>query len=126
MRDRERALVRNASDASQVKRAARLEADGEEQKRARLQAVLQTPHGRAAMWDLLESAGVFRSIYHASALIHYNAGRQDFGHELMARLLEADEAGYLVMEQEARDRKRRANRNIDAATTAAATGGEDA
>jgi hypothetical protein len=41
-------------------------------------------------------------VWDASAKIHYNAGRQDFGHELMALLTEHDSEGYLAMEREAR------------------------
>jgi hypothetical protein len=121
----DRALVRNAADPAQVRRAARKADDTEADKRARLRAVLQTALGRAAMWDLLERAGVFRSIYDTSARIHYNAGRQDFGHELMAALLDADEHAYLAMEAEARSRARRDNQSIDAAHTAPATGGQN-
>lgn len=117
----DRAAVQNAADPAQVRRAGRKDRDDAEQRRVRLHAVMLTPLGRAAMWDLLELAGVFRSIYHASALIHYNAGRQDFGHELMAKLLEVDEDLYIVMEQEARQRKRRDQAALEAAHTPPAT-----
>lgn len=118
----ERAWVKNAADPSQVRRAARKTEDVEALRRGRLRAVLQTVDGRALVWDLLERAGVFRSIYDQSARIHYNAGRQDFGHELLAAALDADEDAYLVMEQEARARQRRDDRD----TAAAHTGGTSA
>lgn len=121
---RDRALVKNAADPQQVRRAARKETDVAADRATRLQAVLQTTLGRAALWDLLEDAGVFRSIWSPSAEIHYRAGRQDFGHELMARIIDADEHAFLAMEAEARQRKRRDTQATDAAHLAAASGGQ--
>lgn len=97
----------NAADPAQVKLGRRKERDRVEAIKQLYKKVLNTPEGRAVFWDLLERAGVFRSVWHASALIHYNAGRQDFGHELMAELIGADDAMYILMEQEARVRARR-------------------
>lgn len=77
-------------------------------------AVLSTPAGRQVLAAIVEQAGVHHSIWTASAEIHYRAGRQDFGHELMAQLLEADEDLYETMEREKRDRVRR-DRAEDAA-----------
>lgn len=80
------------------------------QRRDYLQAlslVLATPAGRHALAHILQATGVYRSIWTASAEIHYRAGRQDFGHELMLELLEAGEDSYYVMERENRDRVRR-------------------
>lgn len=116
-----RAEVRNAADRGQVKRAARREQRAIERERAWFRALLQTPFGRAAMATLIRRAGVYRSIYHASALIHYNAGRQDFGHELMATLLDADEDAYTLMETEARQRATFDARERDAGHTAGAS-----
>lgn len=122
---RDRALVKNAADPQQVRRAARKETDLAADRAARLQHVMQTALGRAAIWDLLEDAGVFRSIWSPSAEIHYRAGRQDFGHELMARVIDADEHAFLAMEAEARQRKRRDTQATDAAHTAASRGEHD-
>lgn len=101
--------VRNAGDVADVKRAERA------MKRARAReldvtrAVLATVEGREFLRNQLELLGVFRSIWRANAEIHYLAGRQDAGHELMALLVEADEPAYLQMETEARERRRRAD-----------------
>lgn len=120
----DRAQVRNAASPDQVKRAARKERDAAEFARAALVQVLATPAGRIVMWDLLERAGVHRSIFHPSSQIYYLAGRQDFGHELLAALLDADEQAYLLMEAEARARQRRDNVATDAAHTRSVTEGE--
>jgi len=112
---RPRAHVRNAADPQQVKRAARKERDADEQRLEAIRAVLQTPEGRRVFWDLLVRASVFESIWNPNVQIHYNAGRQDFGHQLMADLLVADEDGYDLMQREARARQRQEDRETDAA-----------
>lgn len=115
--DERRAEVRNAADPEQVYRAGRKDKRKESARRQLYAAILATVDGRAFCWALLEKAKVFESIWHPSALIHYNAGRQDFGHELMADLIAADDAGYLLMETEARARAKRAAAETDAAHT---------
>lgn len=120
MSDQPRAEGRNAADPRQVKRAGRLERDRAEQLRAHVVAVLTTESGRAVFWELLERAGVYRSIWTPNSEIHYKAGRQDFGHELMALIVDASEEGYELMEREARARRKRDERSTDAAHTAPA------
>jgi hypothetical protein len=86
-----------------------------------LRAVMQTAAGRVVMWDLLARCKVFESIYESSSKIYYNAGRQDFGHELMALLLDLDDGRlYVQMEAEARARATRELRGNEAAHTARA------
>lgn len=119
----ERAAVRNAADPEQVRRAGKKDRDREELFRASLVLVMQTAPGRAVLWGLLERAGVYRSIWSPNSEIHYNAGRQDFGHELMATIIAADEEAYLLMEREARGRVKRDNAEIDAAQTPASDQG---
>lgn len=116
----ERVEVRNAADPQQVKRAARRERRAEDRQRRWVWTVMSSPEGRAFVWSLLERAGVFGSIYHPSSQIYYLAGRQDFGHELMAEVLAADEELYLRMEQEARERARFDARATEAGHTASA------
>lgn len=120
----DRAVVRNAASPDQVKRAARLERQAAELARAALAEVMTTIAGRIVLWDLLDRAGVYRSIWSPNVEIHYRAGRQDFGHELMAHLLEVSEQNFMLMESEARARTRRDNASTDAAHTPSATEGE--
>lgn len=101
---RSRSLQRNAADPTQVKFAERKARQQEELFGAGLRQVLDTEAGRVVLWGLLERAGIYRSIWDPSAKIHYNAGRQDFGHELLALIVEASPENYLQMEAEARRR----------------------
>jgi len=109
-----RTLVRNAADPDQVKRAGRKVDDIATQRRNRLRAVMETPEGRAFLWDLLNELKVYESVWHPSALIHYNAGVQDAGHKLMARMVDASEDHYDLMTREARARGRRFDSEVDA------------
>jgi len=79
-----------------------------------VRAVLGTEAGRLVLSHILQAAGVYRSIWTQSAEIHYRAGRQDFGHELMAEWLEASEDLYDRMEHENRARVRREAAEDDA------------
>jgi len=120
-----RAQVKNAGDPRQVKRAGRKERERQELEQAAVVQVMATPAGRIFAWSLLERAGVYASVFHPSASqIYYLAGRQDFGHELIALLLESDERAYQLMEAEARARTRRENAATDAAHTNSVTQGD--
>lgn len=106
MSESQQALVKNASDENQVKRAdlkQRLRTTNEHED---MRAVLATPQGRRMLWRLLEHCKVFESIWHPSALIHHNSGRQDVGHYIMAKIAEADEARLFQMMQEAKSAER--------------------
>lgn len=112
-----RAEVKNAADPEQVSRAGRREHRRDDLRLDLYRAVLHSAAGRAVFWDLLTLAGVYRSIYAADGRIHYNAGRQDFGHEVIATLLAADEDAYLLMEREARQLAKRDAVEVDASHT---------
>jgi len=100
-------MALNAADPRQVKGAGRRQREREEQLRASVAAVMSLEAGRLVMWELLERAGVFRSVWSPNSEIHYKAGRQDYGHELMATLLETNEGLYELMQREARARDRK-------------------
>lgn len=93
-------LVKNAADPKQVKFAEQFEKRRDERFRAAISAVMGTPDGRVVLAQLIRRAGVYKSIWHPSSEIHYNAGRQDYGHELMADLVAIDEDLYQLMERE--------------------------
>jgi hypothetical protein len=121
------ALQRNAADPKQRNRAERIERRRAQRLKAAITDVMKTQPGRLVMWELLSTCGVFRSVWEASAKIHYNAGRQDVGHELQADLHEVDTDLYLLMEKEARVLAAREQAEIEAGHTSAATdeGDED-
>lgn len=117
----DRVAVRNAADPKQVRRAERQARDRDARLLLDVLAVMSTLPGRRVMWELLSRAGVFRSVWAQSALIHYNAGKQDFGHELMALLVKAGEDEYQQMEREARAEARREADGNEASHTPPAT-----
>lgn len=115
-----RDAVRNAADPEQVRRAGRTEKDARRRYLDAVRATLATESGRAFCWELLCKARIYESIFSASAAIYYNAGRQDYGHELQADLVAADEERYVQMETEARARARRERTTNEAAQIAPA------
>jgi len=115
---RDRALVKNAADPKQIRFAKQVEQRRAERYDQALAAVMDTPAGRIVMATLIRRAGVFKSIWHPSSEIHYNAGRQDYGHELMADLLELSEPHYQLMEREEWEWNKQQDRSTDAAHTA--------
>ncbi len=96
-----RALVENAADPQQVRFAAEFERRHHERFETAMRNVLASQDGRIVLAALIRRAGVYRSIWHPSSEIHYNAGKQDYGHELMADLVRIDEEKYQLMEREA-------------------------
>lgn len=66
-----------------------------------LKDLLALPAFRRLIWRLLGRARVFESIDAADEHRRsYNIGVQDFGHFLMAEIIEADEEGFLKMQKE--------------------------
>lgn len=122
----QRSLVKNAADPQQVRRAAQVERDRGEQFTGNLKAVLETPAGRFVIWELLARAGIYRCEFEGSAKVHFNEGRRNFGLEsILAPVIEASEELYALMEREARQRQRLADRTTDAAQTPRAEEGEN-
>lgn len=95
------ALVRNAADADQVKRASKREQFAREEEMDDLRVVMSTMQGRRFLWERLGKLGVNKSVFVTSSEIYYRAGRQDAGHQLLADILDADSEGYLLMQREA-------------------------
>lgn len=65
-----------------------------------IKKVLKTKYGRDFVWKILTHCNVFGSIWVPSAKIHYNSGKQDLGHYLMAEIMEADEQLFFKMMKE--------------------------
>lgn len=111
------ALVANAADAEQVKRAGRKTRDRRADELADLRAVLATPAGRRVLWRVLEHCRVFESVWSEGAQIHANAGRQDVGHFVMAEIEQADDEAIFRLMVEARQRRTRESVENEAAQT---------
>lgn len=113
----EHALTANAGNPRAVKHAGRVEERERQQLAAVTLETMGTYAGRMFCRLMLERLGVFRSIWSPNAEIHYRAGRQDAGHELMALLLETSEELYLTMEQEALTRAKKQRTETEAMNT---------
>ena len=94
--------VKNAADEGQVREAEKKAKLGREQELADMRKLLATDFGRRFVWRVMSRARVFESIWEQSAKIHYNAGQQDFGHFIMAEVVEAGPEHLLRMMQEAK------------------------
>lgn len=105
----EKALVKNAADAEQVAKGKSKEDARRFEELNDLRGILATPGGRRFMWRMLGKCRVFESIYHASALIHYNSGQQDIGHFVMAEIVDARADALLEMMQESKQAEEKDN-----------------
>lgn len=90
-------LVTNAADEGQVKSAGIKEKIGRDRDLDDMKKVLATDFGRRFVWRLLSRAKVFESIFETSSKIYYNAGIQDFGHYLVAEVVDANPDAYIQM-----------------------------
>lgn len=109
-----RKVVRNASSAKERAFYERLDERRQDRLREAMAAVMETEAGRIVMWELLSTCGIYRSVWENSSRIHYNAGRQDLGHELLADLHVVSTDKFQVMEREARAYARREESEIEA------------
>lgn len=96
-----RALVANAADEQQVRKAARSEKWLAERRANDWRAVVALPEGRRVLWSLLDQCNVFKSIMETNARIYYNAGVQDFGHTIIKEITAADPQAWIQMQIEA-------------------------
>lgn len=99
----ERPEVKNAGDEQQVKSSRQRDKRVRERELSDLRVTLSTKEGRRFYWRLMSHCGAFRSVWEPSARIHYNSGRQDVGHFLLA---EVDEAGNELFEKMKNEAKR--------------------
>jgi DNA-binding GntR family transcriptional regulator len=103
-----RALVGNATDREQVKRAGRKEKDRRAQELQDLKDLLASAAGRRVIWRMLAHCGVFASTYdHSGSRSAYNSGMQDTGHFILAEVNEADPDAFTKMMIEDRQAQRR-------------------
>jgi hypothetical protein len=101
----DRPNVKNAADPEQVEKAGKKVGLQRENELADLKAVLAMPQGRRFIWRLICHCSVFESIWHPSALIHANAGRQDVGHFILVEVNEANEEALFQMMRENKEKK---------------------
>lgn len=104
----QRAVVKNAADEAQVKKAKIQEEDIRLEELNDLRVVLSMKEGRRFLWRLLTHCKVFESIWEPSAKIHYLAGSQDIGHFIMAEISDAGQDYLFKMMEEAKKEKENA------------------
>lgn len=86
-----KSLVSNAASEKQVKKASERENKILNNESNDLRSILSTLEGRRVLWRILSECKTFGTIWHPSAAIHYNSGKQDLGHWLMGEITEAGE-----------------------------------
>lgn len=101
----DRALVGNASDVKQVKKAKQYEKQKAEIERADLEGILGTVHGRRFVWKQLCDAGVFRLSFVPGSTdsTAFNEGRRNQGLALLLAVQSLDPTLYHTMAKEAQD-----------------------
>ena len=95
-------LVENASDEIEIGKANEIIKRRNLQNKEDMKFILRSQQGRRFLWRLMEHCKVFNSIYHSSSLIHYNAGKQDVGHFILAEIVNSDENALINMMKEAK------------------------
>lgn len=121
-----RPLTRNAADRDQVEAAQRIAERRQARYSAALKATLDTPAGRLVLATIIEEAGIYRSVFdHSGSAMYFKEGRRNFGLELQAALIAADETNYDQLERERRQRQRDDEAEAAAAQLAAAHEGDD-
>jgi hypothetical protein len=112
------AYIANAKNTKDRERQLRRE---QERILRMYRTVIQTPEGRALLYHLAQLAGVGKSCWEQSARIHYNAGRQDFGLELLRDVRLVSEELFELMHREAWAREHSDNNMAQALATPSAT-----
>jgi len=98
---------RNAADPRQVKFHERKQRERRRKELEDLKLLIASEPGRRLVWRLLEQCATFASVWDPSgSRMNYLAGRQDFGHFLMAELSEADDEAIYRMMREAKARQK--------------------
>lgn len=91
---------RNIADKAEVAKTKRKVKDRRNQELNDIRTVLSTVSGRRLLWRMMEHTKTFGSIWEPSAKIHYNSGKQDVGHFIMAEIMEADPNLFMKMMKE--------------------------
>lgn len=72
--------------------------------------VMETPEGRAVVWEILSAAGVFQEVFDTNALrMAFNSGRRNLGLMVLARV-QSSGRNFRLMQEEAHGRR---NDNAD-------------
>lgn len=96
-----KALVRNAGDPDQVKRAKAAERFMLDNAVSDLSHLLSQPQGRRFFSRFLAECGTMVSVFNGhGSLMAYNAGRQDVGFRVLGEITQANPQAWILMQQE--------------------------
>lgn len=100
----DRALVGNAADVKQVKKAKQYEKLREERRKANLEALLRQTYGRAVLCDILDECGLYDDVYLPGQPDGTNRflGRRSVGLKLFADIEAIETGAYTKMRMEQR------------------------
>lgn len=98
----EEAIVKNAADEEQVKKAGEREKRGRDQDLSDLRRILEADHGRRFIWKTLVHCGIFTSSFTGNNTTFFNEGRRDVGLKILADVMEAKPEAYTQMAQDAK------------------------
>ena len=96
------ALVKNAADEKQVKKADKKEKMIDSRNLEDMKFILQTVQGRRFIWRYLGLCGVFKSSFTGNSETFLNEGKRLVGLTLLNDINEADPDSYTRMMKEAR------------------------
>lgn len=103
-----RALVGNAGDPQQVRKAKVKARIKDAQRVEDLAFVMNSAQGRRFVWWVLGISGIHESVMRdGKDMASYWSGRQDFGHILQERLVKTVPDSYLLMQTEAIQEEKR-------------------
>lgn len=99
--------ARRTNDPREISLARKVAGRRDRERRRAWREVLKTPLGRRVVWDELERAGIFQTVFSTEALVMaHRSGRHDHGKELLAFVIELAPDLYVLMEREQRERMR--------------------
>lgn len=96
----QKSYVKNAADPQQVKEAGRKQLWDKKREKEDMTYLMNDKTFRRFMWRMIEYCDVFNDIWHPSAVIHRDAGRQRVGQVLIAMAKGADMEKFFQMWKE--------------------------
>lgn len=96
------ALVKNAADAKQVKRAGTTEKLRRQRELEDLRFIMDHPQGRRHVWLQLTRCKIFETSFTGNNTTFFNEGQRNIGLMLLADINEVCPEAYLVMLKEAK------------------------
>lgn len=90
MTDDDRAVVRNAADPDQVKKAGPKAKRRRERELADIRMILQSEEGKRFIWNLIRRCGVFEVNVDPTSRVYFHEGRREIGLKVLADVTEAD------------------------------------